>query len=91
MLRTLPKKGESLTTVCAAEAEPTYEKTGAGALVDILSLTVRTLIQPLSFAFAPSGPFPFRTFVRPYPPTPLTLPPFLTSLGFGYLGGRVWW
>ena len=47
MLRTLPKKGESLTTVCAAEAEPTYEKTGAGALVDILSLrvTVRTL-QP---------------------------------------------
>ena len=58
MLRTLPKKGESLTTVCAAEAEPTYEKTGAGALVDILSLrvTVRTL-QPLSFAFAPSGPF----------------------------------
>ena len=38
MLRTLPKKGESLTTVCAAEAEPTYEKTGAGALVDILAL-----------------------------------------------------
>jgi hypothetical protein len=38
VLRTLPKKGESLTTVCAAEAEPTYEKTGAGALVDILSL-----------------------------------------------------
>ena len=32
---TLPKKGESLTTVCAAEAPPTYEKTGAGALVDI--------------------------------------------------------
>ena len=35
MLHTLPKKGESLTTVCAAEAEPTYEKTGAGALVDM--------------------------------------------------------
>ena len=33
--RTLPKKGESLTTVCAAEAPPTYEKTGAGALVDM--------------------------------------------------------
>eukprot|EP00964_Phaeocystis_antarctica_P016268 scaffold8986_cov81-Phaeocystis_antarctica.AAC.2 len=33
--RTLPKKGESLTRVCAAEAPPTYEKTGAGALVDM--------------------------------------------------------
>jgi hypothetical protein len=38
VLRTLPKKGESLTTVCAAEAEPTYEKTGAGALVDMALL-----------------------------------------------------
>ena len=33
--RTLPKKGESLTRVCAAEAPPTYEKTRAGALVDM--------------------------------------------------------
>ena len=31
---------------------------------------------PPSFPPNSSSPFPFGTFVRPYPPTPLTLPPF---------------